>query len=173
MNVGVGPGLVESQTSALPARNIRGGNAMQRGRDGNRLAPGNGNSPETAFHGLPRGGEDDFAAVGSPSDAVYRARIGSELPGPPAGRGHDEKFLRRAGKFPVERDPLSVGGELRKRIDALRSEAAMVSGLDMEQIESAGIRGAVHLARHEFPAVSGPRHAAPTLPDPALGTAVR
>src|SRR5690349_7294544 len=99
MNVGVGPGLVESQTSAMPSRNIWVRDAVQRGRDGNRLPAGNGNSPETAFDGPPGGGEDDLAALGSPGDAVDRARIGSELPRMPAGRGHDKKLLRRAGKF--------------------------------------------------------------------------
>src|SRR5262249_39651847 len=72
----------------------------------------------------------------------------------------------------LERDPPSVGRERRKRIDALRSQMGTVPRVDVEQVESAGIRRAVYHAAHEFPAVSGPRDAAPTLPDAALGAAI-
>src|SRR5205823_12932828 len=62
----------------------------------------------------------------------------------------------------------------RKRIDALCGQAGTVSGVDIQQIESPGIRRALrHPAHDEFPAVSGPGHATPTLPDMAFGTAGR
>ena len=66
-----------------------------------------------------------------------------------------------------------LGEDAGRESTRVRSQAGTVSGVDIEQIESAGIRRAVHRPAHEFPAVSGPRDATPTLPDAALGAAIR